>query len=76
MKPRDYFHFAVGPMLILALLSAQGCAICREHPVACMAGSAIVAGSIAYSIDRDHGRGRSTSNTQPVPCASNPALCQ
>jgi hypothetical protein len=55
-----------------------GCATCREHPVACtvaIVGSVAVAGYEASH--RDHsGRPQGMSNTQPVNCAANPALCQ
>lgn len=75
MSRRHYPLFALCALL-LAMLLLQGCAICREHPVACMAGSAIVAGSIAASLNSQHGSSRDRRGTQPVPCASNPALCQ
>jgi len=42
----------------IALLSLllSGCAICQNHPVACMAGSAFVAGSIAVSLNHQDRR--------------------
>lgn len=44
-----------GPILAAVLLfSISGCAICQRHPVYCAVGSAIIVGSIAASIDRDH----------------------
>jgi len=38
----------------LAVLALSGCAICREHPIACGVGAAIVAGSIATTIALHH----------------------
>jgi hypothetical protein len=40
--------------LIAALLLLGGCATCREHPVACTVAGAIVAGSVAATIEQHH----------------------
>jgi hypothetical protein len=40
---------------LAALACLSGCAICNEHPRACMVGAALVAGSVAIAINRhDH----------------------
>jgi len=49
-------------ILMLALcLTVTGCATCREHPIACTAATAFVAGSIALAA-ADHHRDRNDLN--------------
>jgi hypothetical protein len=38
-------------LTLCALLALAGCATCREHPVACAVGSALIVGSIAATIE-------------------------
>jgi hypothetical protein len=40
--------------LICAMLSFGGCTMCREHPVACAIGSAVIVGSIAAIAEHQH----------------------
>jgi hypothetical protein len=66
------------PTLLLALALA-GCATCQEHPAFCAVGAAVVAGSIAATIEVNQSDRRGatpgTSTVQPVHCTGNP-LCQ
>lgn len=57
------------PLLIPLMLLLSGCATCREHPKACMVGAALVAGSIAVSLQGDHDN-RAQPALHPV-CAPN-----
>lgn len=66
------------PILIAALLALGGCATCQNHPIACTVATAIVAGSIAASLQQHDDQRRSApsmSTTQPTPCQANPAAC-
>jgi hypothetical protein len=42
------------PILAIVLLALSGCAVCRQHEVACGVGVAVLAGSIALAADRPH----------------------
>lgn len=43
-------------LLALCLMAiVSGCATCREHPVACAIGSAIIIGSVAAAVDHHNG---------------------
>jgi hypothetical protein len=59
-------RFAGRIAFVVLLISLSGCATCQQHPVWCAVGSAIVVGSIAASIDRDH---RSNTAVQINPVA-------
>jgi hypothetical protein len=65
--------------LVLCSLLA-GCATCREHPIACGIAGAVVAGSIAASVQHHHDQQSAAaahmSTTQPVNCGATPSLCQ
>lgn len=62
---------------IAASLMLSACATCHDHPVMCGIGAAVIAGSIAISIDHSHGGDyRPRSTTQPAPCQANPDVCQ
>lgn len=57
-------------ILILASLAASGCSTCANHPVACSVGGAIIAGSVAASLNSHSHKSRAptSSNTQPIIC--------
>jgi hypothetical protein len=40
-------------ILVIVLFVATGCATCREHPVLCSVGGAIVVGSVAASFEHN-----------------------
>jgi hypothetical protein len=52
------YQFDIVPSMkaltLIALITLSGCATCREHPIACTVGVAIIAGSIAATYQPDH----------------------
>lgn len=40
--------------LIFFALIASGCQLCREHPVACAIGGAVIVGSVAAIVEHQH----------------------
>lgn len=61
---------------VLAAASLAACATCRDHPVACGIGAALVAGSIAASLDHGSSSSSGMQRTIGTPaCAQNPASC-
>lgn len=66
------------PILIAALLALGACATCERHPIMCTVATAVIAGSIAASLQQHDDQRRSApsmSTTQPTPCQANPAAC-
>jgi hypothetical protein len=45
---------ALKSLLLAAVLLVSGCATCERHPVACTVAGAIVAGSVAATIEQHH----------------------
>jgi hypothetical protein len=57
-------------IIVITLLG--GCAVCQQHPVACVVASGMVATSIAISVDRgrDNRSAPLRATTQPVNCSN------
>jgi len=51
--------------LLLVALTFGGCTLCREHPMACTIGGAIIVGSIAASIDHDGDNSQTSRSITP-----------
>lgn len=58
--------------LVLAL---SGCATCRDHPVACSVGGAIIAGSIAASILANDHHHRDVTAPHRIACDPGVTAC-
>jgi len=60
-------------ILLLLSLLLSGCATCERHPYVCAAGTAIIAGSIAASVQHHHDQtthAPAMATIQPVNCAN------
>lgn len=58
-------------LYMLALLALSGCATCQQHPVACGAATAFVAGSVALSMSHSgHGTASAQSAVATRPLVS------
>jgi hypothetical protein len=58
-------------LLVSILLALGGCATCQQHPTACAIGSAIVVGSIVYTMEMNDSQHR---QAQPA-AAVLPKIC-
>jgi hypothetical protein len=65
-------------IVILAALVLSACATCRQYPVACAIGSAVIVGSVAATVAAHSDRAHTPphmSNVSPPNCGSG-ATCE